>query len=202
MRHYTAKLASIAAHNIHTLELKLMRKIIFRGKSVYDGRWIFGDLSTTTDTGDKGASIEYYDEEDGWMCENVREETVGQFTGFCDWNGNEIYEGDLVVSPSYFGLVEWNKRGCFIIKNILCKDNDLSIGEILGELLDREQIDVVGNIHDNPRLEMKKNGYTVSLITMEPKVEVDQEKWEAYVKASPAERRKMKMSEIFPNLPK
>lgn len=54
-----------------------MREILFRGKSVTDGRWVFGDLSNYGDyraiTTTRGFSI--ID-----SCE-VIPETVGQYTG-------------------------------------------------------------------------------------------------------------------------
>lgn len=87
-------------------------------------------------------------------------ETVGQYTGLTDKNGTKIFEGDIVKGKSeYFGNGSLNQkavvlydRGQFL----------LSFGETLEEckqLNDFEvvgvwsgDVEVIGNIHDNPEL--------------------------------------------------
>ena len=64
----------------------------FRGKRISNGEWIFGDLIQDRETGEC------------FICEpancdemlEVNPETVGQFTGKFDMNGNKIFEGDIV----------------------------------------------------------------------------------------------------------
>ena len=63
-----------------------MRKIKFRGKSKYSDKIIFGDLNHSSD----GESIFVDDEV-------VYPETVAQLVGY-DADGNEVYEGDELVS--------------------------------------------------------------------------------------------------------
>lgn len=60
-----------------------MREIKFRGKSIYSGKIIFGDLSHY-----KGGR--YIDDE------AVYENSVAQLLGY-DKNGEEVYEGDKLV---------------------------------------------------------------------------------------------------------
>lgn len=134
-----------------------MRTIKFRGKSICEGRWIFGDLFRTDLDGD--VSIQFYDEEDGWMTAIVRPVTVGQFTGFYDRKRQEIYEGDIITYLNHRidgtgfieqGKVEWRQEeGCYVFVNRFpTKDNR----ELVMPLIHCKEITVVGNIHDNPEL--------------------------------------------------
>lgn len=72
----------------------MKRQIKFRGKDEF-GNWCYGSL---VDYQDDGMEIQGYDiYQDGneeWKSRAVDPDTVGQFTGFCDSEGNQIYEGD------------------------------------------------------------------------------------------------------------
>ena len=74
-----------------------MREILFRAKTLKDVRWIYGDLfKTGTDPSDKEWAIGYWDDESGWMNEQVQPETIGQYTGYQDSMNVRIFEGDIV----------------------------------------------------------------------------------------------------------
>ena len=65
-----------------------MREILFRAKTVKNVHWIWGDLfHAGTEPSDGEFAISYWDDEDGWMNENVQPNTIGQFTGLTDKNG-------------------------------------------------------------------------------------------------------------------
>jgi hypothetical protein len=74
-----------------------MRTIKFRGKSVDDGKWLFGNL---LDTGKNSYPLTTYilpevaNGFDEYI--EVESESVGQFTGILDMNSQEIYEGDKI----------------------------------------------------------------------------------------------------------
>lgn len=78
-----------------------MRPIKFRGFACDrddERRWIFGQLNfEEINLGNfERPVIVYYDNDIGWYSNHVHEESVGQFTGAEDGEGNEVYEGDII----------------------------------------------------------------------------------------------------------
>lgn len=74
-----------------------MREIKFRGKTVKGGEWIQGDLfNAGTVPSDGEFAISYWDEDEGWINEYVREDSIGQWTGIFDDNHMPVFEGDVV----------------------------------------------------------------------------------------------------------
>lgn len=126
-----------------------MREILFKGKSVNDGRWVFGDLSNygvckTITTVKDFRIID--------SCE-VIPETVGQYTGLKDKNGTKIFENDIISAhpDELFPddeirlVVEWHDYGWFG-KGSKGRYTSLESKWV------SDLFEVIGNRFDNPEL--------------------------------------------------
>lgn len=137
-----------------------MRTIKFRGKRVDDGEWMYGDL-ITLDVNDKGQPVRdglFISLDSGRFKFKVVPETVGQFTGFYDEVGAEIYDGDIFTTRNgynYFVVFENGSFECYH-----CNHRDTANGGMLRwgllsrayELSNKFTPKKIGNIHDNPEL--------------------------------------------------
>lgn len=110
-----------------------MRDIKFRGKNK-EGKWIYGTgvVKVIVNCKETNAleiiqSVDY-DELDYYVpnydSEEIRPETIGQYTGLKDENGKEIYE-NMIINNKYIVIFDFCK---FALKN---KDN--------GEIIDFER---------------------------------------------------------------
>ena len=127
-----------------------MRKILFRGKRVANGEWVFGSLF------DNGGDRYIVEKEDMQKVRLVHPETVGQYTGLTDKNGKRIFEGDIVqYQPEYepaslrsFVVYFADKYNypAFDLAEHNYEANGLQCAHEEGGC------EVIGTIHDNPEL--------------------------------------------------
>ena len=138
-----------------------MHEILFRGKDVYTGEWVYGFYVHLD--GGKRESHRIYTGQTEVDCGDfypdwfeVDASTVGRYTGLTDKdgkNGKRIFEGDIIECWSEGvcakGEVQQRKDGMWIIYPAWQK-------EIMWGLCPDEYgntaVRVIGNIHDNPEL--------------------------------------------------
>ena len=125
-----------------------MRDILFKAKTCND-EWVQGLLAH---------------KDNKWYISNkagmpfafeVRPETIGQYTGLKDKNGNKIWENDIikpydtVTNENY--IIGWDKEmGAFVFCDINTND---SLYVLVGHYIESIQpVEVIGNIFDNSEL--------------------------------------------------
>ncbi|HBV95822.1 MAG: hypothetical protein JL50_11045 [Peptococcaceae bacterium BICA1-7] len=122
----------------------------FRGKRVDNGEFVYGFYA-------KERHGKSYIVTQGigswWDWIEVDPSTVGQYTGLTDKNGTEIYKGDIcTVNLRYFDIknemsIVVLKAGCFCFQYGRTDEYVKAYNA-----WDKNSIEVIGNIHDNPNL--------------------------------------------------
>jgi uncharacterized phage protein (TIGR01671 family) len=135
-----------------------MREIKFRGKCDYGNEWFNGFFIQSEDS-----SIIIHECEDvhDMQWKVVIPETVGQFTGIKDKNGNDIYEGDILKTSKNDIYTVFYQNGGFCIESnpssfglgSQCKSNPTeSLSDMQTSSYVSNQCVIIGNIHDNKEL--------------------------------------------------
>ena len=144
-----------------------MREILFRGKRTDNGEWAEGYYACESNHACFAYELKYhhYIFKDVFLDWNlgglekyeVIPETVGQYTGFTDKNGKKIFEGDIIteLDGGMDGIprkVVWREAymqyGCPLVRRHWAYgNNDCGLW-----MMQSENIEVIGNIHDNPEL--------------------------------------------------
>jgi uncharacterized phage protein (TIGR01671 family) len=148
----------------------MTREILFRGKRVDNGQWVYGYLCFVYVDGKNQDGFVYTGKaslysQDDCRTYDVLTSTVGQFTGLTDKNGKKIFEGDI-VKTHYKNAV----KSDFVEQVVFYNGKFCAEGKIEGggksfaPLADgvahiwqdksvyMESCEVIGNIHDNPEL--------------------------------------------------
>ncbi|ENP2456050.1 hypothetical protein ACDD70_000413 [Listeria monocytogenes] len=134
-----------------------MREIEFRGKRIDNREWIYGNLMQFEDSATfifaderKGASTLTYAH---FIINNMHaidEKTLGQYTGLKDKNGKKIFEGDI-VNCKFFDRMVGDIAGVINFIDCVWAVSDFK-NKRLYQLIDVDNIEIIGNIHENPDL--------------------------------------------------
>ena len=141
-----------------------MQEILFRGKKCRNGEWVEGYYvycgEEYTSVGTNRPYILTHDM-CGFAWHEVIPETVSQYTGINDANGKRIYEGDILHAPHWWWgprFVHLQKGQCgpsigeSVMHYILARYVDDPEKHATHNLWNGYEVEVIGNIHDNPEL--------------------------------------------------
>lgn len=144
-----------------------MREILFKAKRIDNGEWIIGSLIQNTYLGgirswisseqdDKARlrSISTYQAE--WRAFEVRTDTICQYTGLTDMNGQKIWENDVcrrTLLPTK--RIKTNFRIAYVPLKCCLSAIDLDGRNVtfLSDYINNQyEVEVIGNIFDDPEL--------------------------------------------------
>jgi len=118
-----------------------MNNIIFRGKRVDNGEWVYGSLLLVNNT----AYIYPYNYTDlndtdfGCVFVEVDPKTVGQYANIKDKNKKKVFEGDVLA-------IDNGQQ----IRKVVVKIPDIYFSLVAGG--DIIKTNILGNVFDNPEL--------------------------------------------------
>ena len=140
-----------------------MREILFRGIRKDTHEWVYGFYGEYFNGKKNISCISIVDTHAiaGSFCYEVIPETVGQFTGLTDKNGNRIFEGDVLKMEIKSNYI--NPLQAPLVFIGVCKFKDGSFGfskqrasieefTAFSSTTYNVEFEIIGNIHDNADL--------------------------------------------------
>lgn len=138
-----------------------LRTIKFRGFNKKRGIWLYGNY--ILNRGAHFIAPQEFADGKTWEDYEVEEESIGQFTGLHDKNGKEIYEGDIINVFTYNIFKSGTRRKLVVrwtqTEYVAFDESQVHTGGwMLWQIHNEDKdIEVIGNIHDNPDL-IEKGG--------------------------------------------
>ena len=131
-----------------------MRDILFKAKDVQSGEWIEGLLVITKEEYSNEIYYAIFEKESEHVCMGeykdnghyqIDPNTICQFTGLKDKNGNKIWENDIVRLDEDLYIITWEEDDAMFALE------DVGIVEHFSNV-DSKWCEVIGNKFDNPEL--------------------------------------------------
>lgn len=122
-----------------------MREILFRGKNIETGEWVYGNYIKKIDptkVDDTFWAALIHDR--ALTSVKVDPATVGQFTGLVDENGVKIFEGDIIALDDIICPITWDDGGFQMITSV-------NQGKSAAIQDRTKKFYIIGNIHDTPQ---------------------------------------------------
>lgn len=136
-----------------------MREILFRGKRIDNGEWVYGDIIHRRYLKNDVVVIRTEDSGfDNYSDYEVDPSTVGQCVpGLTDKNGKKIYEGDILERTNvngekykeYVVAGQWSYKWTHGVYGFSLTDLN---GGYMMDLHYTKSYEIIGNIHDNPEI--------------------------------------------------
>jgi uncharacterized phage protein (TIGR01671 family) len=151
--------------------MKKMREIKFRAKRNDNGNWVYGQYFKTPLTDENSGTTP----DAGWYFLTgeprhciaqdgvsfvIYEKTLGQYTGYDDENGKEIYEGDILhgnhypigKEDGYVLVIEYGEDRFWAVKTLKSESDVRGISHGMADGLyefEKSGLKVIGNIYEN-----------------------------------------------------
>lgn len=122
-----------------------MKEILFRGKTIDEGKWVFGNYIEEERRGGIRAFI--CEKAEGKRYE-VNAATVGQYIGFEDKNGTKVFEGDKVTDFGSFGK-EIPENGDVYFDYVFFAFSIKNGNDFANAIFRDTVLEVIGNIYEN-----------------------------------------------------
>lgn len=135
-----------------------MREILFKAKQCDTGEWVEGWYYQETDGGMHNLSYiaAFKKGYNGEMfltgCYEVDPDTVCEYTGLTDKNGKKIFEEDYLFDGKLKYLVKYSSTSCGFEAHGFIREGIWSLYHLCNKHNQGREIEVIGNIFDNPEL--------------------------------------------------